>query len=97
MESNFSSELRKFAGFEELIEIALDLRWSWNHSVDALWQKIDPALWELTYNPWMVLQTVSRDRISQVLADPGVRTLIEDLLDSKRRAVESPAESGMTA
>jgi len=78
-------------GMDALVELALDMRWSWNHSVDALWQKIDPALWELTYNPWMVLQTVSRDRIRQVLADPGVRTLIEDLLDSKRRAVESPA------
>ncbi len=78
-------------GMDALVELALDMRWSWNHSVDALWQRIDPALWQLTYNPWMVLQTVSRDRIREVLADPGVRALIEDLLDSRRRTAESPA------
>jgi len=76
---------------EALVELALDMRWSWNHSVDALWQQIDPDLWELTYNPWMVLQTVSRDRIKQVLADPGVRSLIDDLLESRRRATATPA------
>ena len=78
-------------GMDALVELALDMRWSWNHSVDALWQRIDPALWELTDNPWMVLQTVSRDRIQQVLADPAVRALIDDLLESKRLAAESPA------
>jgi starch phosphorylase len=76
---------------EALVELALDMRWSWNHSVDALWQRIDPALWELTYNPWMVLQTVSRDRIKQVLADAEVHALIDDLLESRRRAAETPA------
>src|SRR5208337_4227351 len=78
-------------GMDALVELALDMRWSWNHSVDALWQRIDPGLWQLTNNPWMVLQTVSRDRIREVLADPSVRALIEDLLHSKRHAAQAPA------
>jgi len=46
---------------ESLAALALDIRWSWNHEADELWQQLDPALWELTHNPWIVLQTVSKD------------------------------------
>jgi starch phosphorylase len=78
-------------GVDSLIELALDMRWSWNHSMDHVWRQIDPTLWELTSNPWMILQSASRDRIAQVLADKDVRVLIDELLETKRRAVENPA------
>ncbi|MGB5493656.1 MAG: DUF3417 domain-containing protein, partial [Sedimenticolaceae bacterium] len=48
------------AGFDSLAELALDLRWSWNHATDKVWRQLDPVLWELTHNPWGILQTVSR-------------------------------------
>ncbi len=57
-------------GFDSLAELALDMCWSWNHATDGLWQQLDPELWQFTHNPWVVLQTVSRDRIEKVLADP---------------------------
>lgn len=41
-------------GFESLVELALNLRWSWNHAADQLWQQLDPALWKLTQNPWII-------------------------------------------
>ena len=44
---------------DALVELAFNLRWSWNHSADELWGKLDPELWELTQSPWVVLQTVS--------------------------------------
>ena len=50
-------------GFDALAELALDLRWSWNHAADEVWWQLDHALWEFTHNPWVVLQTVSRDQI----------------------------------
>ena len=34
----FPHELRSFAGMDELVELALDLRWSWNHSADNIWR-----------------------------------------------------------
>ena len=49
------------------------MRWSWNHATDEVWRQLDPELWEITHNPWVVLQTVSRDRIERVLADPVFR------------------------
>jgi starch phosphorylase len=78
-------------GFDSLAELALDMRWSWNHATDEVWLGLDPALWELTQNPWVVLQTVSRDRIERVLADPAFRKNVDDLLRAERLAAETPA------
>jgi starch phosphorylase len=36
----FTYEPRGFKGFNDLMELALDLRWSWNHDADELWQKM---------------------------------------------------------
>jgi starch phosphorylase len=78
-------------GFDTLAELALDLRWYWNHSADEIWKELNPALWELTYNPWVILQTASRDRLERVLADSAFRKRLDDLLRDWREKVESPA------
>ena len=78
-------------GFDSLMELALDLRWSWNHATDEVWRELDPDLWELTYNPWVVLQTVSRDRIERVLGESLLRKTIEGLAEASRQAVAAPA------
>jgi glycogen phosphorylase len=78
-------------GFEPLAELALDMRWSWNHATDQVWRQLDPVLWELTHNPWGVLQTVSRDRIERVSADPIFRKSVDDLVRARRQAAEAPA------
>ena len=33
---------------DALTEIALNLRWSWNHAADELWSQLDAELWDLT-------------------------------------------------
>ncbi|MGD0262650.1 MAG: alpha-glucan family phosphorylase [Verrucomicrobiota bacterium] len=78
-------------GFDSLAELALDMRWSWNHCADEVWRQLDPALWELTQNPWVVLQTVSRDQLERTLADPAFRKKVDNLLRGKRQAAETPA------
>jgi starch phosphorylase len=78
-------------GFDSLAELALDMRWSWNHAADEVWRGLDPALWDLTHSPWGVLQTVSRDRMERVLVDPGFRKKVDDLVQAKRQATEAPA------
>jgi glycogen phosphorylase len=78
-------------GFDSLAELALDLRWSWNHATDEVWRQLDPELWEFTQNPWVALQTVSRDKLQNVLADPNFRKSVDDLLQAKRQAAETPA------
>jgi len=78
-------------GFDSLAELALDMHWYWNHSADKLWKELDPELWELTYNPWVVLQTVSRDRLLRSLKDPAFRNNIDELLQAARREADSAA------
>ena len=78
-------------GFDSLAELALDMHWYWNHSADEVWRQLDPTLWDLTYNPWVVLQTVSRDHLRRVLADPAFRKKVDDLLRARSRETESPA------
>jgi glycogen phosphorylase len=78
-------------GFDLLAELALDMRWSWNHSADELWRRLDPRLWDLTHNPWVILQTISRDRLQETLSDPGFRDRVQEILGAKRAAIETPA------
>ncbi len=77
-------------GFESLAELALDVRWSWNHAADELWHQLDPALWDLTHNPWVVLQTVARDRIEKALREPSYRKRVKELVDAKRQSAQTP-------
>jgi starch phosphorylase len=78
-------------GFDSLAELALDMRSSWNHATDQVWRQLDPVLWELTHNPWGILQTVSRDQIERVLTDPAFRKNVDDLVQTRRNAAEAPA------
>ena len=78
-------------GFDSLAELALDMRSSWNHATDQVWRQLDPVLWEVTHNPWVVLQTVSREKLQQVLADPAFRENVDDLVQVRRDAAGAPA------
>jgi glycogen phosphorylase len=84
--STFSSEVQ---GSDALTQLALDLHWSWNHSADDIWKRIDPELWELTGNPWLILQAVSQHRLDTI-SDPAFREYVEQLLaerNEKRAAL----------
>ncbi|MBW9255511.1 alpha-glucan family phosphorylase [Acidithiobacillus ferriphilus] len=50
-------------------ELAIDLRWSWSHATDTLWQQIAPELWEQTRNPWLILQNISGDTLQHLAQD----------------------------
>jgi glycogen phosphorylase len=78
-------------GFDSLAELALDMRWSWNNSADEVWMQLDPVLWDLTHNPWVVLQTVSRDQLQKLLNDRSFREKVDALLQSKHHETHSPA------
>jgi glycogen phosphorylase len=76
---------------DALTDLALDLRWSFNHSADQLWGQLDPELWELTHNPWVLLETVSREKLQTVTSDPGFQKLLADLHREKVLAEASEA------
>jgi starch phosphorylase len=78
-------------GFDSLAELALNMRWYWNHAADELWRQLDPVLWDFTYNPWVVLQTISRERLRRVLSDASFRNRVDELLQAGRQEAEEPA------
>ena len=75
--------------YDALAEMALDLRWSWNHAADHLWEELDPELWDLTHNPWLVLQTVSKEKLQSVTSEPDFQRLVDELFQERRAAEES--------
>jgi glycogen phosphorylase len=77
-------------GFESLAELALDIRWSWNHYADQVWHQLNPELWEMTSNPWVILQTVSPEQIEEVIKTEAFRKKVQELVDAKHHDLESP-------
>ena len=83
---------RDVPGVEQLVELALDLRSTWEHSADELWGQLEPELWALTHNPWLVLQTVARTRLEEaLLRDPAFRARLESLVAERRACLAAPA------
>ena len=47
-------------------------------------------LWELTHNPWVVLQTVARDHFQLTLKDHAFRSEVDELVKNRRQSAEMP-------
>jgi starch phosphorylase len=78
-------------GYDDLQALALDLHWSWNHGGDKIWEQLDPELWKLTHNPWIVLQTASVEKIQKKLSDPDFRNIVENHLKTNKLKNEGSA------
>ncbi|HEX3744132.1 MAG TPA: alpha-glucan family phosphorylase [Bryobacteraceae bacterium] len=89
--SNYNLLPTEIDGVDSLAQLALDMHWSWNHVTDQVWRQLDPDLWSATHNPWVVLQTVSPERIAQALADPAFRSSVEGLVKEAHEALDAPA------
>ncbi len=72
----------------ELIPLALDLRWSWSHVSDVLWETLDPELWRRTGNPWLILQSVSPARLEMLAKDTRFCRKLQELAEERRAYLE---------
>ncbi len=88
---NYGNSPNDVDGFDLLAELALDMRSSWNHAADELWHQLDSDLWNLTHNPWIVIQSVSRDHLKKMLADKTFRKKLDERVQTRKLAIESPA------
>jgi len=78
------------SGEDALKELALDVNIAPSRAGDALWRQLNPELWEQTDNPWAVLQTVSRERLDRLLAEPAFRATLDDLLRARSAENQLP-------
>jgi glycogen phosphorylase len=76
-------------GMDALAELALNLHWSWNHASDDIWESLDSELWQATQNPWLILRTVSKEKIRSLLASPEFRKRVQDLLRQNHEPTET--------
>ena len=77
-------------GREALAELAMDLRWSWNHGADELWRRLDPRLWAQSHQPSTLLRTVTPARLAEALGDPDFCGMIAQKIAAKRAAEAAP-------
>ena len=81
----------KIDGFDALVELALNLHWSWNHAADELWEGLDKELWTTTQNPWVILRTVSKEKMKAALSAPEFRQRLDSLLSRNRTSYSADA------
>ncbi len=79
-----------------LVDLALDLRWTWSHEGDALWGMIRPEAWEATRNPWTLLPDVSRERFRALMKDEAFRAELDRLVDIRQQYLKAPSWYGRT-
>jgi len=77
-------------GLEDLAELALDMRWSWSHATDFIWQALDPDLWDRTHNPWLILQSQSTGRLQALTKDEAFVRRVRKQNEARRQALQSP-------
>lgn len=74
--------------------LALDLRWTWSHEGDALWSHVDEDLWELTHNPWIVLQTTSSERFQALVQDSAFMDELVSFTSARDQYLQAPSWLG---
>ncbi len=73
-----------------LTELALNLRWTWNHALDELWKEIDTELWERTHNPWLILQNASPQRLDELCRDVTFSQRLARAFEEHQRYLGQP-------
>src|SRR5215469_231078 len=68
--SMYSEALNTSQYEDRITQLALDLRWRWNHSTDELWRDLEQSYGTGHAIPGVVLQTASRERLDRLLAEP---------------------------
>jgi starch phosphorylase len=59
------------ASLQRLPELGLNLMWSWNHSVRAVFRRLDPPIWQASnHNPVVMLGQVPQASLERAAADP---------------------------
>ena len=66
-----------------LHELALNMRFAWDHDTIALFRRLDPDLWEEVYhNPVRMLGVISQERLEAAAHDPAFMVNMERVLEA---------------
>ena len=77
---------------ERLPELGLNLMWSWNHSLRALFRRLDPVQWKTSnHNPILMLGRVSQETLERAAADPRYVALYRRSCEIMDAYVQAPS------
>ena len=77
-----------------MTDLALDLSWNWNQTGDGLWKMLDPDLWERTKNPYLILQSVSQNRLEEAGRDSALKDELKRLFEKRAQYMQEPGWFG---
>ena len=84
------------AALERLPELGLNLMWSWNHAIRAVFRRLDPVAWKQSnQNPRVMLGSVSQASLERSASDPRFLGLYRRACDILDAYVASQPESNM--
>ena len=66
-----------------LSELGVNLLWSWDHNLRALFRRLDPVIWKASnYNPVVMLGRVSQGTLERAATDPRFLAIYRRACDS---------------
>ncbi|HUF33527.1 MAG TPA: DUF3417 domain-containing protein, partial [Acidimicrobiales bacterium] len=66
------------AALAPLEALAMNLRWSWDLRTRELFRWVDPEKWDaVVHDPVRLLGSVSKNRLSELVEDPGFLRFLE--------------------
>ena len=85
-----ATSMEHFDPMASLLQLALDLRWTWSHAADSLWRRLDAERWSATHNPWHLLHDIPPEQLNAAVRDPQIREQIRVLTETRARDQGAP-------
>ncbi len=74
-----------------LLEIAHNLRWSWQGDAQNLFRRLDPEQWEQCYhNPVAMLGRIDQVRLNEMVSDEGFLAHLQRVYDDLQQYIQKP-------
>ena len=76
--------------FDALRRMAFVLSIRWSRVNEEIWLRLNPDVWEMTHNPCLVLNAVSREKIDEHLADDAFNAQLQCIIDQHQKQLAAP-------
>jgi len=76
--------------FEELSDVALDLRWTGSQFLSKLWSRFDADAWERSRNPYTILANARQSKIAELQQDQELVGQLKNWLERRDGYFRTP-------
>lgn len=76
--------------YDALRRLAFDLGIRWSGVNEDIWMRLNPDVWQMTHNPCLVLNAVSREKIDEHLADDTFAVQLQRIIDQHQKHLAAP-------